>query len=392
MLGTIDRGHVLRILEALAAEDGNALLDEVEQLAERAADFATVLDELVVALQQLAVIELVGDRVPDEGLDALKPLAERNSAEDVQPYDQIAVPGRRDPPVGRDPRVALEMTLLRMLAFRPAEAGTGTPGSGGGSLGGGGSGGRAEAPRGPSGAGTASRPAAAAAGEADARPRGAAAVRARLEEQLKGSGGRTPSASSTADAVGRSPQQAPSAPRRPEGPATPRRAVDEPPSARATGRAAAQARARHEPAMAPASAWDDEPWPEPPPDLDVDDAPPFGPDFAYEGEVPSAAPQAEWNGSWSELIQAADVRGAARQLADHCELAQATERRLELIVAEDKAMLATQQVRARLEQTIGQYLGRQISISITPGKPPRPTPAEVRLATENERMRKAREA
>ncbi|HEY8428111.1 MAG TPA: DNA polymerase III subunit gamma/tau, partial [Sandaracinaceae bacterium] len=128
MLGTIDRGHVLRILEALAAEDGNALLDEVAQLAERAPDFGSVLDELMGALHQLAVIQLVGDRVPDEDLETLKPLAERISPEDVQLYFQIALQGRRDLPVARDPRVAVEMTLLRMLAFRPvgAEAGAST--------------------------------------------------------------------------------------------------------------------------------------------------------------------------------------------------------------------------------------------------------------------------
>lgn len=140
-------------------------------------------------------------------------------------------------------------------------------------------------------------------------------------------------------------------------------------------------------------AWDDAPLPEPPPDLDYDETPSFGPDFAYEDERESSAHrQPAWDGSWASLIAAADVRGAARQLADHCEIANATERRLELILTADKETLATQQVRSRLEKVIGQHLGRQITLSITPGKPPRPTPAEVRLAAENERMRKAREA
>src|SRR5690606_19396326 len=97
-------------------------------------------------------------------------------------------------------------------------------------------------------------------------------------------------------------------------------------------------------------------------------------------------------GQWASLVRAADIRGAARQLADHCELASATDRRLELVLASDKEALATQQVRARLEAAISQHLGRPITLSITPGTPPRPTPAQVRLANENERMRKAREA
>src|SRR5690606_36172580 len=79
MLGTIDRGHVIRIVSALAEEDGAALLDEVEQLAERAPDFGALLDELMGALQQVAVIQLVGDRVPNDDLETLKPLAEKLS-------------------------------------------------------------------------------------------------------------------------------------------------------------------------------------------------------------------------------------------------------------------------------------------------------------------------
>src|SRR5690606_33391724 len=119
MLGTIDRGHVLRLRESIAAGHGDALLDEVERLDERAPDYAAVLDELMSTLQRLAVIQLVGERAPDEELEALKPLAQRISPEDVQLYYQIALQGKRDLPVGRDPRVGVEMTLLRMLAFRP---------------------------------------------------------------------------------------------------------------------------------------------------------------------------------------------------------------------------------------------------------------------------------
>jgi DNA polymerase III subunit gamma/tau len=52
------------------------------------------------------------------------PFVEQFSAEDAQLYYQIALHGRRDLPYCREPRMGFEMTLLRMLAFRPAaEAG-----------------------------------------------------------------------------------------------------------------------------------------------------------------------------------------------------------------------------------------------------------------------------
>src|SRR6187549_2476159 len=66
MLGSIDRDHVLRLLAALAKQDGAALLGEVEKLDESAPDYGAVLDELLEALQRIAVLQLVGGRVDDE--------------------------------------------------------------------------------------------------------------------------------------------------------------------------------------------------------------------------------------------------------------------------------------------------------------------------------------
>ncbi len=120
MLGSIDREHVLRLLAALANEDGAALLAEVERLDESAPDYGAALDELLEALQRIAVLQLVGGRSDDEEYAAVAPFVSQLSAEDVQLYYQIALHGRRDLAVCREPRMGFEMTLLRMLAFRPA--------------------------------------------------------------------------------------------------------------------------------------------------------------------------------------------------------------------------------------------------------------------------------
>ena len=45
------------------------------------------------------------------------------SAADVQLFYQTALIGRRDLHLAPDPKSGAEMTLLRMLAFRPAQAG-----------------------------------------------------------------------------------------------------------------------------------------------------------------------------------------------------------------------------------------------------------------------------
>jgi DNA polymerase-3 subunit gamma/tau len=62
----------------------------------------------------------VGGRSEDEEFAAVAPFVEQFSPEDTQLYYQIALHGRRDLPLCREPRMGFEMTLLRMLAFRPA--------------------------------------------------------------------------------------------------------------------------------------------------------------------------------------------------------------------------------------------------------------------------------
>jgi DNA polymerase-3 subunit gamma/tau len=118
MLGTIDRDRVLRIIDALANGDGAAVLTEVDRLDELAPDYGAVLDELAAALQQIAVLQIVKDRLADEDIEALRPFAQKMSPEIVQLLYQIALHGRRDLAISRDERVGFEMTLLRMIAFQ----------------------------------------------------------------------------------------------------------------------------------------------------------------------------------------------------------------------------------------------------------------------------------
>jgi DNA polymerase-3 subunit gamma/tau len=123
-----------------------------------------------------------------------------------------------------------------------------------------------------------------------------------------------------------------------------------------------------------------------------DGPPPIGPDSAWDSDARPTSASGGAIEDWAAIVEGAEVRGGARQLADHCELASASETRVELILSADKETLNTQQLRSRLEGAIGQYLGRRITLVITPGKTPRPTPAERRAANENARMRRAREA
>ncbi|SDK83616.1 DNA polymerase III, gamma subunit /DNA polymerase III, tau subunit [Modicisalibacter muralis] len=121
MLGTLDQHHLLALAEALAEVDAARVLAEVASLAEQGPDFAGMLDELAGIFHRLAIAQMVPEAL-DNGhgdRDALLALAARFTAEDVQLYYQIGLQGRSDMDSAPDARTALEMTLLRMLAFRP---------------------------------------------------------------------------------------------------------------------------------------------------------------------------------------------------------------------------------------------------------------------------------
>jgi len=131
LLGTLDRRHVEGILNALAAQDGAALMDCVAQLDERAPDYDQALGELSAAIQRMALLQALPElRGEDEEQDAaLAQLAAKFLPEDLQLLYQIAIMARRDLDYAPDARGGFEMALLRMLAFQP-ESLSGTAPSG----------------------------------------------------------------------------------------------------------------------------------------------------------------------------------------------------------------------------------------------------------------------
>ncbi|MFZ5492448.1 MAG: DNA polymerase III subunit gamma/tau [Pseudomonadota bacterium] len=122
MLGTLDRSHAPRLLDALAAGDGPALLAALAEASAQAADPGAVLDDLLRLLHQIALCQAVpgATLAADADPEVVHALAARMPAEDVQLYYQMALLGRRDLPLAPDPTSGLEMLLLRLLVFRPA--------------------------------------------------------------------------------------------------------------------------------------------------------------------------------------------------------------------------------------------------------------------------------
>jgi DNA polymerase-3 subunit gamma/tau len=121
MIGTVGADQVYRLLDALAVQDGAALLKHVAEMSQLATDFITATQELLAMLHQIALLQLVPECEPDEAFDAerLAQFAQRLTLEDVQLFYQIGLTGQKELHLAPDPRSGFEMLLLRMLAFRP---------------------------------------------------------------------------------------------------------------------------------------------------------------------------------------------------------------------------------------------------------------------------------
>ena len=130
MLGTVDTGYTVRIVDALVAGDGAALLAECDAMRERSVAFVVALEELASLLHRIAVAQIVPAAAEafDDAAEVAR-LAGRMTPEDAQLAYQVAVQGRADLPLAPDEATGFSMTLLRMLAFRPAGGVPAAPGA-----------------------------------------------------------------------------------------------------------------------------------------------------------------------------------------------------------------------------------------------------------------------
>ncbi len=121
MLGSVDQQQVLELLRLLAEGSAQRVMDLVAGIAEYGADFDDVLAELLGLLHRVAIAQALPEGVDNSQGDreAVLALARTLKAEDVQLFYQIALAGRKDLPLVPVARDGFEMTLLRMLAFRP---------------------------------------------------------------------------------------------------------------------------------------------------------------------------------------------------------------------------------------------------------------------------------
>jgi DNA polymerase-3 subunit gamma/tau len=121
MLGALDQSYLVRLLDALASQDGADLMAVADEMASRSLSYNGALQDLGTLLHRIALAQTVPAAVPQDlpELADIVRLAAVFDPQEVQLYYQIAVHGRNEIGLAPDEYAGFTMTLLRMLAFRP---------------------------------------------------------------------------------------------------------------------------------------------------------------------------------------------------------------------------------------------------------------------------------
>ena len=119
MLGTIDQSHLHYLLHFIASGNSQKVFEKIQEFVHLGADFSALHQELASLCHQIALIQLqLNANVTEK--TAVQLLAERLTPEEVQLFYQIAVQGFKDYAYAPNGKIALEMTVMRLLAFKPA--------------------------------------------------------------------------------------------------------------------------------------------------------------------------------------------------------------------------------------------------------------------------------
>lgn len=121
MLGGLDQNWIYKIVIALLKQDGISLMELTQEIASCAPSYSRLFAELIQLFHQIAILQIVDQHfdLSAEHAQLLKKFSQAMSAEDVQLYYQICVNGRKDLPYASDEQAAFDMTLLRLFAFKP---------------------------------------------------------------------------------------------------------------------------------------------------------------------------------------------------------------------------------------------------------------------------------
>ena len=121
MLGYLEQQWAELLLAAVINRDLAALKQHLDQLVQQHSHFAHVLDDMLALLHLAALSQFnwqAADLVTDHSA-FVQQLAEQQSPEQLQLFYQLLISGKKELAFAPEPRIGLEMALLRAVAFVP---------------------------------------------------------------------------------------------------------------------------------------------------------------------------------------------------------------------------------------------------------------------------------
>ncbi len=356
MLGRFSPSRLYDVLDALAAGRGDQIFSHVETLAEYVPDYSFVLGELLTLLHQISMLQTIENASIGEihDIERVKGFAKSIAPADVQLWYQIGLLGRRDMPHAPNPRQALEMTLIRMLAFQPADMQQQPPAAPPG----------VAAPAGnpaPGAAPAGGTPAAnAQVANTPVANTPVASTPAANVSSAKHSSTSTPAASAPA------PAAPPAAAAPPPAAPPPRSKPASPPAASAPAQKTAQRKAPAQKATEPAA----------------------------EAKPPMPPARLNWKPEqWSEIVTSLSVSGMPLQLARNCILSEASADKVVLQLDPEYESLAAPRWKERLREKMSDLVQGEVQLTVeVPKALGGGTPAMVEKQAESDRLQSARTA
>ena len=122
MLGSVDRSHVMGLIDALARGDGATVVAISEGLRLNGLSAASALEDMSMVLQRMAVLQAVPSAAAesdDPDHQEILRLSRAMPADETQLLYSLCLHGRTELGLAPDEYAALTMVLLRLLAFKP---------------------------------------------------------------------------------------------------------------------------------------------------------------------------------------------------------------------------------------------------------------------------------
>ena len=123
MLGTLPYDHVYSLIDCVINEKSNELVRKLKTISNLNVDYQRLMDLLLEALQQMAIVQISPESVSDLDLPSqeIVSLASSIEAEEIQILYQIGLIAKRDLDLAPNIGDGFEMALLRMMSFLPEE-------------------------------------------------------------------------------------------------------------------------------------------------------------------------------------------------------------------------------------------------------------------------------